>query len=296
MEHLSRDAEEVPLISVIVPAHGRPAYLDELLQSLLHQPVQPIEVVVVDDASPEPLQVLADKRVRVVRRPINGGPAAARNTGLGEARGEWIAFADDDDLVSSDRFSASLPAMAQPAGLVLCEAAFLEGGRPEYGRPQSTRRTRRRPSPSMLDSPPPSLGQVLVRRSLAVPFEERLRTAEDIEWWIRMDERVRPIWVHEVGYLVRRHSGARPGIGSDDRLVNRRWIWDHHRDFFRRHRRAASLHCLRISASAHLLRHRWQAGGWALRSLLALPNRRGVSLLVRQVLPARTRGRRAPLR
>lgn len=89
--------------TVVVPSYGRPRQLRACLDALVGQSFAgPWEVVVVDDGSPEPLASLADAFVgridlRVIRQD-NAGPAAARNRGVREARGTFIAFTDDDCL------------------------------------------------------------------------------------------------------------------------------------------------------------------------------------------------------
>ncbi len=72
------------------------------MQSVLDQSFRDLELIIADDASSEDVEGLvkgfSDPRVRYVRRQINGGAAAARNTGVAQARGRYIAFQDSDDL------------------------------------------------------------------------------------------------------------------------------------------------------------------------------------------------------
>jgi glycosyltransferase involved in cell wall biosynthesis len=90
-----------PTVSVIVPCYGGGAELRAAVDSALSQTFEDLELLVVDDASPEPiepsLEGVDDPRMRVLRRSRNGGPAAARNTGRAEARGAIIAPLDSDD-------------------------------------------------------------------------------------------------------------------------------------------------------------------------------------------------------
>lgn len=92
----------LPSFSVVVPTYGRPQQLAACLEALANQdyPVHRFEVIVVDDGSPEPLDtVTARFRQRMTLRLIrqdNSGPAAARNEGASRARGDYIAFTDDD--------------------------------------------------------------------------------------------------------------------------------------------------------------------------------------------------------
>ncbi|HEU0134159.1 MAG TPA: glycosyltransferase family 2 protein [Allosphingosinicella sp.] len=108
-----------PTVSVVIPAYNVAAYLGKSVGSALSQEVD-VEVVVVDDCSTdstwdEVRRLEADPRVRAFRLPVNGGPSAARNKGLDEARGEWVAFLDADDWFAPGRL-AYLLEIANAAG------------------------------------------------------------------------------------------------------------------------------------------------------------------------------------
>lgn len=91
-----------PLVSVIVPTRDRLPLLKQTVQSILRQTYREMEVFIVADGhQPEVeayLRSLADPRVEYVAAPPTGRPALARNEGICRARGEFIAFCDDDDL------------------------------------------------------------------------------------------------------------------------------------------------------------------------------------------------------
>src|SRR5262249_44071462 len=114
-----------PTFSVIIPTYGRPRYLAEAVRSVLDQTVGDFECIVVDDASPDPVAVVDDARVRVVRRDVNGGPAAARNTGIDAARGRNLVFLDDDDLYTPERLAAAATGLAR-APVTICHARHLD--------------------------------------------------------------------------------------------------------------------------------------------------------------------------
>ncbi len=103
---------DTPEVSVVIPTHGRWDLLRTTLGGALGQREVEHEVIVVDDGSrdetQERLAELADPRLRVVRHQSSAGPAAARNRGLAEARGEWVAFLDDDDLWSPAKLRAQI--------------------------------------------------------------------------------------------------------------------------------------------------------------------------------------------
>ncbi|KQO99445.1 hypothetical protein ASF30_05765 [Leifsonia sp. Leaf264] len=104
------------LLSIVVPAFGVEDYIEETLLSLSRQNYRRIEIIVVDDGSPDRSGEIArryakrDPRVRVYRRE-NGGLSAARNTGIEHARGEFLTFIDSDDTVDRHAFSQVIAAL-----------------------------------------------------------------------------------------------------------------------------------------------------------------------------------------
>ena len=84
-------------ISVVVPTYNRPEAIARCVRALQEQDVDDLEIVVVDDGSPEPVASLPEGRheLRLLRQD-NAGPATARNTGVAAARGELICLTDDD--------------------------------------------------------------------------------------------------------------------------------------------------------------------------------------------------------
>jgi glycosyltransferase involved in cell wall biosynthesis len=88
-------------VSVVIPTRNRPQLVTRAVKSALSQTYNPIEVIVVvdgpDEVTVRALSQVDDARLRTVALPTNVGPADARNVGVDEARGPWIAFLDDDD-------------------------------------------------------------------------------------------------------------------------------------------------------------------------------------------------------
>jgi glycosyltransferase involved in cell wall biosynthesis len=95
--------EHHPLVSVIVPVHNRGSMIELAVNSVLRQGIQDIEVLIVDDASTDDTRSIVralekiDNRVRLIEHDCNKGAQAARNTGIRNASGDWIAFLDSDD-------------------------------------------------------------------------------------------------------------------------------------------------------------------------------------------------------
>lgn len=104
----------MPAVSVITPAFNASRFITVAVQSVLAQTFGDLEMLIVDDRSPdntvEVVRALAqtDARVRLIERKENGGPAAARNTALEQAAGRYVAFLDSDDLWLPGKLEAQL--------------------------------------------------------------------------------------------------------------------------------------------------------------------------------------------
>lgn len=90
------------LFSVIVPVYNSHQYIEDCLNSVIRQSFADFEVVIVDDGSTDSSlsicqKYLSDSRCRIIRHSENRGAAAARNTGIAEARGDYVLFLDNDD-------------------------------------------------------------------------------------------------------------------------------------------------------------------------------------------------------
>jgi GT2 family glycosyltransferase len=128
------EGAEAPLVSVIVPAWNAEATLAETLRSVAAQTYSNLEIVIVDDGSTDATAGIAtrfcdkDGRARLVRKE-NGGVASARNRGIEESRGEWVAPIDADDLWHPTKIekqiTAALAAPEMPA-LVYCWFHYVD--------------------------------------------------------------------------------------------------------------------------------------------------------------------------
>lgn len=111
-------ADPTPRVSVLIAAWAAEATLDRAIGSALAQTV-PVEVIVIDDASPDGTAAVAaahaaaDSRVRLLRQDENRGPAAARNRGLAAARSPWVSVLDADDFFCAPDRLARLVAIAE---------------------------------------------------------------------------------------------------------------------------------------------------------------------------------------
>lgn len=121
------------LVTVIIPVYNQKAYLPTAIESVLKQTHQNLELILVDDESSDgsadicQKYLQTDARVRYLRR-SNGGQAAARNTGLDLAKGDYILFLDGDDLIDSAQIALQLNVMEKDSAIdiVYSAAKFID--------------------------------------------------------------------------------------------------------------------------------------------------------------------------
>lgn len=107
-----------PLISVIVPVYKVEPYLDRCVQSIVDQTYTNLEIILVDDGSPDNCPAMCDawaakdSRIRVIHK-ANGGLSDARNAGMAIAKGEYIGFVDSDDWISEDMYALLMADMVK---------------------------------------------------------------------------------------------------------------------------------------------------------------------------------------
>lgn len=113
-------------ISVVIPVFNRRREIGRAIASVLGQSLSPYDILVVDDASTDGsadvVAALQEPRVKLLRHPQNRGAAAARNTAIEAAEGDWIALLDSDDEWEKDKLAVQLEALARasadtPAGI-----------------------------------------------------------------------------------------------------------------------------------------------------------------------------------
>jgi glycosyltransferase involved in cell wall biosynthesis len=234
----------MPEFSVIIPTFGRPAFLSEAVDSVLKQTLGDFECLVVDDSSPQAPRIPDDPRIRLLRRPKNGGPAAARNTGIAEATGRYIAFLDDDDVWLPTRLTNAFAAHRR-APVVSCwqstvGSTGVPGGRMLEGDVGD----------SILDGMTPHLGATSMERAITPTFDERYEASEDVEWWLRVAQSSPAATTATVDFLYRAHGAPRTRTGQSNRVRDGLLLLEQHEEWFRAHPRAKAFRLKRIGLSA----------------------------------------------
>ncbi|MGS1013658.1 glycosyltransferase family 2 protein [Rhodanobacter sp. UC4450_H17] len=201
-----------PSVSVIIATYNGASFLPKSIASALEQSLPALEILIIDDGSTDGTAALVknlalvDGRVRLIKLPHNLGPSTARNVGLDQARGDWIAILDADDLCLPDRFARQVQFL-QEAGLDLCGSWFVEFG-------QGPARTARWPHTepalraAMLFQSTICHPTVMARREVfdRYRYREEYRLAEDYDLFARAMADFRMANVPEVLLRYRRHS------------------------------------------------------------------------------------------
>ena len=122
---------EMPLVSVIIPIYKVEPYLRACVDSVLAQTYRNIEIILVDDGSPDGCPAICDEyatkdnRVRVIHKE-NGGLSDARNTGVDVAKGEWLCFVDSDDVVHTHMISLLIQQVLNNKDCKVCCCSYSE--------------------------------------------------------------------------------------------------------------------------------------------------------------------------
>lgn len=247
------------LVSVVIPVYNRRSLILQALESVGHQSYRPLEVIVVDDGSTdgtvETVKAWAREhacteqfQVRLVQQEHKGGNPA-RNRGIRESHGEFIAFLDSDDVWLRDKLSKQIVRFQDPeVGAVYCGIQTVDL---TTGKVLPTFR-RRYPTgwilPQLLvrDVTAPTSTFVVRRRVFDVVgmFDESLAARQDWDMWIRVATAFKIEAVPEPLVQYRHHSGARTATDPSREIRAYAAIRDKYKDLLSRQpfsvRRAAT--------------------------------------------------------
>ena len=207
------------LVSVIMPCYNAEQFLKDSVSSVLNQTYKNLELIVVDDGSTDrSLNILKkiktnDKRLNIIQQK-NKGPGPARNTGLGNARGNYIAFLDSDDfwdLTFIEKLEKALSSKAEiNYGLAYCgwqnigltEKKSMPFIPPDYGDENLSK--------VFLGGCRWPIHSPLIKKDCIVKiggFNEKWTSCMDYDLWLRMSPFIQVILVPEVLAFYRHHEG-----------------------------------------------------------------------------------------
>jgi len=194
-----------PLVSVVIPVYNVERYIEQCLASVRAQTYSNLEIIVVDDASPDNsialIETIEDARIKIVRQ-ANRGLAGARNTGIRTAQGEFVAFLDSDDFWHPDKISRHVAQMSQnpEIGVSFSASMFVDENGVSLNRRQEPAKKSSFTADHIFCRNPIGNGSAPVLRKDILDaiaytgadkdylqyFDERLRQSEDIECWVRI--------------------------------------------------------------------------------------------------------------
>lgn len=193
-----------PLVSVVIPTYGRTKYLQEAVQSVVDQTYSRVEIVVVDDHSPEPVRPQLEPSwsgnvasIRTIRHDENRGANAARRTGIDAARGDLVGFLDDDDYWEPSlltRVVETFRSAGSDVGVVTVGTRFIDERGRRIG--SDVPRASGRITEQLLRGSAKgcSFTQFTVRKSVVSEAglpDPRLPSWQDREWHIRLSQHCR---------------------------------------------------------------------------------------------------------
>lgn len=202
----------------MIPAYNRAGTILVCLKSVLVQTFSPFEVIVVDDCSTDEtvrlVRSLDDPRVRCISLDKNSGAQAARNRGIMEARGDWIAFQDSDDEWLSSKLEKQVQALERvdydPWTVVHTNSVWFDtpaGQRLSFEIPVVEGDN---VYPLLLSGPAPMFQGMLVSRSALKKIgylDEKVPSFQEWDTSIRLAQHCRFIYLREPLFIYHLHSG-----------------------------------------------------------------------------------------
>jgi len=208
-----------PQVSVIIPTYNRSWIIKEAIDSVLAQDYKEFELIVVDDGSTDHTSDVLDSSRNVIKvlSQKNKGVSAARNRGIAEASGQFIAFLDSDDLWLPQKLSAQVEFFNQTPNALICqtEEVWIRNGLRVNPKKRHKKLSGMIFKPSLelcLVSP----SAVMIQRSLfdrVGEFDETLPACEDYDLWLRISCRF-PVHLIDRPLIIKRG-------GHDDQLSSR---------------------------------------------------------------------------
>ncbi len=218
----------MPKVSVIIPTYNRLSMLREAVQSVLHQDFEDFELIIVDDGSTDgtsEVMKACGGRVKVIEHSQNRGVSAARNRGILQAKGKYIAFLDSDDLWVKGKLRIQVAFLDENPHYPLCytdEIWIRKGKRvnPMKKHSKYSGWIFEKCLPLCIISP----SSAMMRKNLFSKvglFDEALPVCEDYDFWLRVSVRF-PIFFINKKLIIKRG-------GHPDQLSNRSWGNDRYR-------------------------------------------------------------------
>jgi glycosyltransferase domain-containing protein len=193
-----QNMSKLPLISVVVPTHNRPEFLEKTLKSILSQSYKNLEIIIVSNGiNKQNLKTalkFQDARIRYYEQDNSGGPASPRNHGIKKSNGKYVAFCDDDDLWMPDKIEKQVFILEKNPKYGLCYTKMIRFN--EFGEEsiistdKKDKEEKHATFNSMLYINDVPISSVMIRKSLINKYgnfleSKKVGNSEDYEFLLR---------------------------------------------------------------------------------------------------------------
>lgn len=278
IEPRTATSPQVPLVSVIIPTRNRGSLIGRAIRSVLAQSLSAWELIIVDDASidntMDMVKSFSDDRILYLKMERRVGAAAARNSGIRLARGQYVAFLDSDDEWMSNKLQMQLQIFdkAPPStGLVYCGVVKRSRAHDKKTHAKMRGNLHRQ---SLIKNIIGTPSTVLIRREVLTAdlmFDERLPARQDTDLWVRITAKYEVDCCAEP--LVVKHHDAPDRIGKN-RVARRRGLLrffrKHEQELVAAHRAAACLYLLKTGRKFEMRPRKPRIARWCYRKAISL--------------------------
>jgi len=221
MSSIRQSTRETPVVSVVIPTYNRAEIIGRAIRSVQAQTFEDWELIVVDDASEdeteEVVAAFEDTRIRYIQHVENRGGAAARNTGIRNSRGEYIAFLDSDDEWLPQKLEGQIRVFEKASESVGLVYTGMIRKKDEY--------TKRKPpvysgwieEKLYLENVIGSCSVGVIKSNVTNEvgyFDKKLDSAQDKDYWLRVSK-VFKIEFSKGCHVIKHERGSLNQIGND---------------------------------------------------------------------------------
>ena len=219
------------LVSIIIPTYNREKYLEEAILSVINQTYNNIEILVIDDGSKDNYAISICEKYKncFYKYKKNGGLSSARNFGVKESKGEYIAFLDDDDFWRKDKLEKQVSVLnnfndidcVHSSALVVNEKGIetgeIIGATNEKAHKRSGNVFWNALGVWVVKSPTPLIRKKVFTEDLM--FDETIKIGEDIDFYQRMFYRHRVLYINEPLAFYREYNNTNRLSQQNDKYI-----------------------------------------------------------------------------
>jgi len=235
------------LVSVIIPSKNRPEFLSNAIESVRNQTYRPIELIIIDDGSDQPInskvKELNDREfsIQIIRNHPSKGVAAARNQGIKQSKGKWVAFLDDDDEWIKNKLERQVDELSNSTNKTIRGASCHLIQQDENKKPISKVAHHFRREQIIGDllyadnnlEPATLMIERIVFEEIGY-YKENFPTAEDREWLLRYLVNNNIHVVDEYLVVITQHTGERLTLNHQKMMMGEALFLDSVKSYVRR--------------------------------------------------------------